>query len=53
MFRILDLYDLIALVGLALVGVGVWWISPAASLITVGGLLLGVSLIGALRRGRG
>ena len=32
----IDLID----IGVALVGVGIWWISPAYSLITVGALLL-------------
>lgn len=35
----LDVRDVLAFGGLFLLGTGIWWILPAASLIVVGGLL--------------
>lgn len=37
---------LAATAGLALVGTGAWWLSPPASLITVGLLLIGAAVWG-------
>lgn len=51
--RRVDLSDVLALVGLLLVGAGVWLLSPAAALIVVGSVLLVVGLAGAWVRGRG
>ncbi len=42
--------DLLALIGLALVGVGLWLVHPAASLVTIGALLF---VAAALARTRG
>jgi len=46
-----DLNDLVALVGLLLLGAGLWLISPALALMVVGGLLVLLALIRAVRRG--
>lgn len=35
--------------GLASLGVGLWWLSPAWCLVIVGGLVLGLSLVGRMR----
>lgn len=37
------IFDLMAVAGLALVGVGLWQVYPPASLMVVGGLLLAAS----------
>lgn len=37
------IFDLMALAGVTLVGVGLWKVYPPASLIVVGGLLLAAS----------
>lgn len=48
-----DLYDLIAALGLVLLGVGFWWVYPALGLIVPGALLLILGVLGAVGRGRG
>ena len=45
-----SLQDAIELAGLLMLGVGLWWLHPAVSLIVVGGLLLGVGLWSRTRR---
>lgn len=50
MSQVLDIG--VAIVGLGLVAVGTWWLSPAASLITVGGILIGVVVIGKMATSR-
>ena len=37
------------ILGLSTMGVGLWWVSPAVSLIVVGGLMLAGSVWGATR----
>lgn len=44
--------DILAALGLALLGAGLWWWWPPAALMAVGGLLLAVGLAGAWRRGQ-
>jgi len=39
-----DLHDILALLGLLLIGAGVWWVYPPAALILVGAILLGVAV---------
>lgn len=46
-----DLYDVLALVGLAIFTAGVALISPALALIAAGIGLMGVGLAGAARQG--
>lgn len=48
----LDVYDLIAIAGLATLGVGLWLVHPGLSLTVVGlvGLVFGV--VGSLRESR-
>ena len=47
-----DISDLLFLGGLALVGAGLWMISPAVALIVIGGVLMAVGLAGAIGKGR-
>jgi hypothetical protein len=44
---LVDRYDVAAVAGLALVGVGLWLLHPAAALMGVGGLLLAYAVVGA------
>ena len=41
--------DFIALVGLSMLGIGLWWCNPASALIVLGTLLLVGSVLGARR----
>lgn len=41
-----DLHDILALIGVALLGAGVWWIYPPAALILVGALMIVVGIVG-------
>ena len=43
------LIDTVSLVGLAMIGVGLWLLSPAVSLVAVGVLLLVAGVVGAVR----
>lgn len=45
-----DRNDVVGLVGLLLLGWGLWLWWPPASLMVVGGLLVGLSLFGAITR---
>jgi len=48
----IDVFDMLALVGLALVGAGVWLLAgPGWTLLVVGGIVLAMGMIGALRGG--
>lgn len=47
-----DLYDGIALVGLILLGVGLWLIWPPLGLVVPGGLLLVLGIVLGLMSGR-
>ena len=46
------LRNVLAISGLSCVGVGCWWISPAASLVSVGCVLLGAVILGTAARYR-
>lgn len=50
--REVDAYDLIGLVGLAFVGVGLWWLAPWISFTVIGVFLLVIAFMGAARPGR-
>jgi uncharacterized membrane protein len=43
----IDLFDGLAFVGILLIAIGLWLVTPALSLSIVGALLLAVGLIGA------
>ena len=45
--------DVMALVGLGLLGAGLWMVWPPLALMVVGGLLLALGLAGAWMRTRG
>lgn len=55
----IDAYDVITVIGLGMLGVGLWMVSPLLSLVVVGGLLVAGGLIGSLikasdrKRGKG
>lgn len=40
--------SIVDVLALTIVGVGLWWISPAVSLVVVGSLLLGIRLTGRI-----
>lgn len=42
-----DRYDVIAVAGLLMLGIGLWLLLPAAALIVIGAILLGFSVLGA------
>jgi len=44
---VIDLYDIMAAIGLLLIGVGLWLVSPAASLTVVGAILMALAVLGA------
>ncbi len=46
----MDRFDVIALVGLLMLGVGLWLASPALALAVVGALLIAFGVLGASRR---
>jgi hypothetical protein len=41
------MFDVLALLGLVLLGAGLWQVAPALSLSVVGGLLVALSILGA------
>jgi len=44
----IDLFDILALVGILLLGIGLWLVGgPGLSLTVVGALLVGIGLLGA------
>jgi len=43
----LDLFDMIALMGLSMMFVGLWWLSPPVALIITGALLVGFGVWGS------
>jgi hypothetical protein len=47
----IDLTDMIFVLGLVLVGVGIGLISIPAALVVVGVVLMGISVLGAVRSG--
>lgn len=50
--KAVDGNDIVALVGLIMLGSGLYQISPALALVVVGGLLLAIGVVGTLRRGK-
>jgi hypothetical protein len=48
----LDRADVLATLGLGLLGAGLWMWWPAGALMVVGGLLLGLAVLGAWLKGR-
>ena len=54
----IDFYDVIGLIGLGMLGFGLWLVAPALSLSVVGALLLAGGLLGSRvgqlpKRGKG
>jgi len=43
----IDLFDVLALIGIVLLGVGLWLVAPALSLTVVGALLVAAGWFGA------
>jgi hypothetical protein len=43
----IDAFDILALIGLVLFGIGLWLVAPALSLSAVGAVMLAVGLLGA------
>lgn len=39
----------VGIAGLAMLGAGVWMVSPAASLVAVGAILVGLAVVAAVR----
>jgi hypothetical protein len=48
----MDGYDALALLGLGMLGTGLWLVSPALSLSVAGGLLLAAGILGSMWRAR-
>lgn len=48
----IDASDVLIVMGLLLLGAGLWWLSPPLALIIVGTVLLLVGLVGAWLRGK-
>lgn len=48
----MDAYDVLALLGLAILGVGLWLVSPALSLSVLGILILAAGVLGSMWRAR-
>lgn len=46
----IDLSDLLVVVGVGLIGVGLWLVYPPVALVVVGGLCLAGGLVGARKR---
>ena len=53
LFSFMDIYDVVAAIGIGLVGVGCWLMYPPLGLIAVGSLLLVGAVGGARASGRG
>lgn len=51
--RMVDLHDVVALLGLISFAAGIWWIYPPAALIAVGVLFLMAAVVGRPSRGDG
>ncbi len=49
----IDRYDVLAMIGLGLLGAGLWLVSESLALIGVGFVLLMVGIAGAIARARG
>jgi len=45
--------DTAAAVGLAMIGIGLWWASPPASMVVVGALVMAAAVFGHVRGGGG
>ena len=48
----IDLYDVMAIAGLSLLGIGLWMVNPALSLSVVGGILLSLGVVLARETGK-
>lgn len=49
----IDFYDVLVILGLVMLGAGLWWISPPVALIVIGALLIvGAFLLSWMRAGR-
>jgi hypothetical protein len=48
-----DVYDGIAIGGLVLLGIGLWWHDPVVALIVLGALLLSIGVALGARKGKG
>lgn len=53
LFRFMDVYDVVAAVGIGLVGVGCWLVYPPLAFVAVGTMLIVAALVGARASGRG
>lgn len=49
----IDIFDVLALVGLVFLGIGLWMVYPPAAFIVVGAIVLVFGIVGAASRGRG
>lgn len=49
--RKLEIYDVLAAVGILLIGAGLYMVSPPVALCIVGGILLVLGVVGAARGG--
>lgn len=48
----IDLYDVMAIVGLSMLGAGLWLVTPALALSVVGGILLILGVALAREKGK-
>ena len=48
----MDIYDIIAIVGLGMLGAGLWMFSPALSLSVTGAIVLAIGFFGSMWRAR-
>jgi hypothetical protein len=50
LLRSIGLNDLVGALGFGMVGVGLWLWSPAAALVVCGAVLMGLAILGEVRR---
>jgi len=48
----MDRYDGLAIVGLVVLGVGLWMVAPALALVVIGALLIAVGILGSRGKAR-
>lgn len=48
----IDVYDVLALIGLGMLAMGLWMVSPVLSLSVVGGILLAGGVLGSAFKAR-
>lgn len=46
----IDVYDVMAIIGLGMLGTGLWLVSPALSLSVVGVIVLAIGIFGSMWR---